>query len=74
MKEFFAKNVGTIDRTIRIIAGVVLLSLTLVGPKTLWGLAGLVPLLTGLVGTCPLYSIIGISTCPIKRDKAATQN
>jgi hypothetical protein len=57
------KNVGGADRAIRIIAGLVLLSLVFVGPKTLWGLVGLVPLLTGLIGWCPPYSLFGISTC-----------
>lgn len=59
----FATNVGTIDRLIRIVLGLVLLALTMVGPQTPWGLIGLVPLLTGLFRTCPLYSLIGINTC-----------
>lgn len=49
--------------------GLGLLSLTVVGPKTLWGLVGLVPLLTGLLGSCPLYTVVGFSTCPIKTKK-----
>jgi hypothetical protein len=57
-------NVGSIDRALRIVAGLVLLSLVFVGPQTPWGWIGLVPLLTGLAGSCPLYSIFGISTCP----------
>ncbi len=57
-----SKNEGTIDRILRIIGGIVLLSLTVVGPETPWGYIGLVPLLTGLVGYCPLYSILGICT------------
>jgi hypothetical protein len=51
------------DRALRLILGVALLSLTVVGPHTLWGLVGIVPLLTGLLGTCPAYSIFGASTC-----------
>ncbi|MDL2716498.1 MAG: DUF2892 domain-containing protein [Acidobacteriota bacterium] len=66
MKEFFKTNEGTADRVLRVVAGIVLLSLTVVGPKTSWGLVGLLPLVTGLVGTCPLYSILGLSTCPAK--------
>ena len=62
-----SKNEGAIDRGLRIIAGLVLLSLIFVGPQTYWGLVGLVPLVTGLVGSCPIYSILGISTCPMKR-------
>ncbi len=58
------KNVGTLDRVIRVVAGAAVLSLTVVGPRSLWGLVGLVPLLTGLVGTCPLYTVLGLRTCP----------
>jgi hypothetical protein len=60
-------NVGGIDRILRIIVGIVLIALTLMGTIGLWGWIGLVPLLTGLFKFCPLYSIIGISTCPVKR-------
>lgn len=59
-------NVGTIDKALRIIVGLVLLALVFVGPKTWWGLIGLIPLGTALIGNCPLYSIFGISTCPRK--------
>lgn len=57
-------NVGGIDRALRIVLGLVLLSLVVVGPKTLWGLVGLVPLATGLMRFCPVYPLLGISTCP----------
>jgi hypothetical protein len=57
-------NVGTIDRALRFIAGVVLISLVFVGPQTPWGWIGIVPLLTSLIGYCPAYSILGVSTCP----------
>ena len=60
------RNEGTIDRALRIIAGLVLLSLVFVGPQTPWGWVGLVPLATGLVGFCPLYSLLGINTCAMK--------
>ena len=56
-------NAGTLDRAVRVVIGLALLSLTVVGPRTLWGLVGLVPLGTGLLGVCPVYSILGISTC-----------
>ena len=58
------RNEGTIDRALRIIAGLGILSLVFVGPQTPWGWIGLVPLVTGLVGVCPVYSIFGIRTCP----------
>ncbi|MEH6652020.1 MAG: DUF2892 domain-containing protein [Motiliproteus sp.] len=57
------KNVGTIDRTVRIIAGLVLLALVFVGPQTPWGWIGLVPLLTASIGWCPAYRIFGLRTC-----------
>lgn len=57
-------NVGGIDRILRIVVGLVLLSLVFVGPKTLWGLMGLVPLATGLMRFCPVYPLLGINTCP----------
>ena len=59
------KNEGKIDRTLRVLIGLVLLSLVFVGPQSLWGLVGLVPLLTGLVGFCPLYRVLGLNTCPL---------
>lgn len=59
----FTTNVGSVDRLLRIILGVVLISLVFVGPQTPWGWLGLVPLLTGFLRTCPLYSLIGVNTC-----------
>ena len=57
------RNIGSIDRVIRVLIGLGVLSLVFVGPKTLWGLLGLVPLLTAMVGWCPPYAVFGISTC-----------
>ncbi len=57
-------NEGTIDRVLRVLVGIALISIVFVGPKTPWGWIGVVPLVTGLVGVCPLYSILGINTCP----------
>lgn len=59
----FKFNVGVIDRILRFAVGVALLSIVFVGPQTAWGWIGLVPLITSLLGTCPLYSLLGISTC-----------
>lgn len=59
-------NVGSIDRALRIVAGLVLLGLTLGGVIGVWGYVGLVPLATGLFKTCPLYSLLGFSTCPMR--------
>lgn len=60
-------NIGTWDRTLRIVAGLALVSLVFVGPKTLWGLLGLVPLATGLARFCPAYRVAGVSTCGHER-------
>ncbi|MEO6352639.1 MAG: DUF2892 domain-containing protein [Oxalobacteraceae bacterium] len=64
------QNVGGIDRSIRIIAGLLILSLFFVlGESTrMWALIGLVPLLTGLIGWCPAYLPFGIRTCKLRRD------
>ncbi len=62
MNALFPKNEGTLDRTIRIALGIALLAIVFVGPKSLWGLVGVIPLLTGLVGSCPLYSVLHVST------------
>ena len=59
----FTANVGTADRIARIVVGLVLLALTVVGPQTLWGLIGVVPLATAFMKFCPLYSLIGVKTC-----------
>lgn len=60
-------NEGMIDRALRTVAGAGILSLAFIGPQTPWAYLGLVPLVTGLVGFCPLYAILGINTCPAKR-------
>lgn len=60
------KNEGNLDRGLRVVVGLAVLSLVVVGPKSLWGLVGLVPLLTGLVGFCPVYRLFGLNTCPLK--------
>jgi Protein of unknown function (DUF2892) len=67
VSSLLAKNVGTADRVARIALGLGLLSLTTVGPQTAWGYIGVVPLLTAFIGSCPLYSLFGFSTCPVKR-------
>jgi hypothetical protein len=60
----FKANVGGLDRILRVIVGLGLIAIVFVGPQTPWGWVGLVPLLTGLFGTCPLYTLLGIRTCP----------
>ncbi len=65
MSKIFPRNEHVADRAIRVLLGLGLLSLVWVGPQTPWGWIGLVPLFTGLVGSCPVYRIFGISTCSI---------
>ena len=59
-------NEGGIDRGFRIIVGLALIGLTVVGKIGVWGWIGIVPLVTGLIGWCPAYSIFGIKTCKAK--------
>ncbi|MGZ3196869.1 MAG: YgaP family membrane protein [Croceibacterium sp.] len=59
----FKQNVGSIDRVLRIVVGLVLIALVFIGPKTPWGWIGLIPLVTALARTCPAYSLLGVSTC-----------
>ncbi len=64
------KNVGGIDKILRIIVGLGLIAIVFIGPQTPWGWLGIVPLVTGLFGFCPLYTLIGLNTCPIKKKQA----
>jgi hypothetical protein len=56
-------NVGSIDRTVRIVAGLALIVLAFIGTIGVWGYIGIVPVLTGLFRVCPAYSLFGINTC-----------
>jgi hypothetical protein len=62
-------NVGSLDRLLRIVVGLALLSLVFIGPQTPWGYLGLIPLGTALIGFCPAYALFGIRTCPLSREK-----
>jgi len=57
------KNIGTVERVIRIVAGIGVLALAFVGPRTPWAYLGIIPLATGLIGWCPPYALFGLSTC-----------
>ena len=70
MERILPANEGRADRALRIALGVGLLSLTVTGPESPWGFLGLVPLLTGILGSCPVYTTLGLSTCPLKTRKA----
>lgn len=64
--KFFTRNEHNIERVLRVVLGIGLISLVFVGPQTMWGWLGLIPLATGLSGVCPAYSLLGINTCPKK--------
>lgn len=59
-------NEGTLDRAVRVIAGLVLIALALTGTVGAWGWIGIVPLATGLIGWCPAYTLLGMNTCSMK--------
>ena len=66
----FTTNEGTMDRAVRIIVGAALLAMFFLYPDAswrYWTLLGIVPLITGLVGSCPVYTLLGMSTCPVKK-------
>lgn len=60
------RNEHPTERVVRVLLGLGLLAIAFVGPQTPWGWLGLVPLITGLVGSCPIYTLLGASTCPAK--------
>ncbi|BAL23267.1 DUF2892 domain-containing protein [Azoarcus sp. KH32C] len=60
-------NVGGIDKILRIIAGLLLITLAALGMGTPWTWIGVVPLVTGLMGWCPAYTLLGLNTCPMKK-------
>jgi len=66
MVNLLPTNEHPVERVLRVILGLGVLSLVFVGPKTPWGYLGLVPVVTGLLGSCPLYTLFGFSTCPAK--------
>jgi hypothetical protein len=65
-KKLLPTNEHPIERGVRVVLGLGLIALAFVGPQTPWGFLGVIPLLTGLVGSCPLYTLFGMSTCPVK--------
>jgi hypothetical protein len=73
MEKIFPKNEHPMERIARVAIGLGLLSLVFVGPKTSWGFLGLMPIATGLLGSCPAYTLLGISTCGLKKKATATE-
>jgi hypothetical protein len=67
MDKFLPRNEHAVERALRVVIGIGLLAIVFVGPKTPWGWLGIIPLFTGLVGSCPLYTLCGFSSCPVKK-------
>jgi Inner membrane protein YgaP-like, transmembrane domain len=65
-----SRNLGNLDRILRIVVGAVLVALVFVGPKTAWGWIGLIPLITAFVGFCPAYRLLGICTNDSTKENA----
>jgi hypothetical protein len=66
MANLLPTNEHPVERVLRVILGLGVLSLAFMGPKTPWGYLGIIPLATGLLGSCPLYTLFGLNTCPVK--------
>ncbi|NKD55310.1 MULTISPECIES: DUF2892 domain-containing protein [unclassified Haematospirillum] len=68
------RNMGTIDRALRLIAGVALIGSALVGAIDVWGYVGVIPLLTAVFGYCPVYVLFGFQTCPLETEDTSQGN
>lgn len=66
LAKFLPTNEHTLERVLRVVVGLGLTSLAFVGPQTPWAFLGLIPVVTGLGGSCPIYTLLGVSTCPRK--------
>jgi len=71
LSSLLPRNEHTLDRVVRIVLGLALLAMVFVGPRAAWGWIGVVPLLTGILGSCPIYTMLGIGTCPLDKKSAA---
>jgi hypothetical protein len=67
LEKLLPANQHPLERALRVALGIAILSLTMIGPRTPWAFLGLIPLLTGLLGSCPLYTLFGLSTCKPRR-------
>ncbi len=63
LARILPRNEHRIDRVLRVVLGLGLLALAFTGPKTAWGFIGILPLATGLIGSCPAYTLFGLRTC-----------
>ena len=71
-QRLFPINEAPLDRALRVVLGIALLALAVQGPHFAWAYIGVVPLLTGIVGSCPVYTLFGISTCPYQPTRKTT--
>lgn len=71
MSKLFPVNEHIAERALRVALGLALVGLAATGTVGAWGWVGVVPVLTGLIGSCPLYTLLGFSTCPLKSPKAS---
>lgn len=67
MASLLPTNEHPIERGLRVVVGLGIVSLAFIGPRTPWAWLGIIPVLTGLVGSCPLYTLFGLSTCPVRK-------
>ena len=65
-EKILPRNEHNVERVLRVLVGVGLLCIAFVGPRTPWGFLGIILIVTGLLGSCPLYTVFGFSTCPVK--------
>lgn len=70
MSSFLRVNEHPVERAVRVVLGLTLIAMAMMGTVGAWGYIGVVPLLTGAIGSCPLYSVFGFSTCPISNRPA----
>jgi hypothetical protein len=66
LERILPNNEHVIERMLRVVIGLAAIAMAFVGPQTPWGWIGLVPLATGILGSCPLYTLFGISTCKVR--------
>lgn len=66
MSNWLAVNEHPVERGVRVILGAALVAMATMGTIGAWGYIGVVPILTGALGTCPIYTLFGLSTCPVK--------
>ena len=71
MSKLFPVNEHIAERGIRVALGLTLIGLAVAGKVGVWGYLGVIPVMTGLLGSCPLYTLLGFSTCPVKSQKAS---